>query len=201
MIDKDIFTDEVVYAILKRKPEINRTYIVLSKLMKMYDMETYASAAENRILDSESIGYAIEKDHVVLDVFEKDIWLDEVALHRFSYILEGYISESSYDKFLDYVGSLEHTRRIHNQALEMYQGKSLKGLISHVVEHRKYKNTFPSEFEMICYWCKLELLSRTPFPRLYYFFKELPDRLRFNYLKQALHKAFPESKTGKKVQS
>lgn len=200
MIDKDIFTDEVVYAILKRKQEINRTYIVLSKLMEMYDMEAYASVAENRILDSDSIGYAIEKDHVVLDVFEKDIWLDEVALHWFKDILTGYISESNYHKFLDYVESLEHTRRIQNQALEMYQGKSLKGLISHVVEHRKYKKVFPNEFEMICYWCRLELLSRTPFPRLYYFFKELPDRHRFNCLKQGLLKAFPESNTGKKVQ-
>lgn len=194
MIDKDIFTDEVVYAILKRKPEINRTYIVLSKLMRMYDMETYASVAENRILDSDSIGYAIEHDHVVLDVFEKDIWLDEIALHRFSYILEGYISESSYDKFLDYVESLENTRRIQNQALEMYQGKSLKGLISHVREHRKYKNIYPNEFKMIRYWCRLELLSRTPFPRLYYFFKELPDRHKLNYLKSGLLKAFPGAK-------
>lgn len=200
MIDKDIFTNEVVYAILKRKPEINRTYIILSKLMKMYNMETYATVAENRILDSDSIGYAIEKNHVVLDVFEKDIWLDEIALHRFSYVLEGYISESSYDKFLDYVGSLEHTRRIQNQALEMYQGMSFKGIISHVVEHRKYKTVFPNELEMIYYWCRLELLSRTPFPRLYYFFKELPDRYRFNYLKQGLLKAFLESKAGKKVQ-
>ncbi len=194
MIDKDIFTDQVVYAILKRKPEINRTYIVLSKLMKKYDMETYTPVAENRILDSDSIGYAIENDHVVLDVFEKDIWLDEIALHRFSYILEGYINESSYHKFLDYVESLEHTRRIQNQALEMYQGKSLKGLISHVREHRKYKHVFPDEFEMICNWCRLELLSRTPFPRLYYFFKELPDRLRLNYLKNGLRKDFPSAK-------
>ncbi len=200
MIDKDIFTNEVVYAILKRKPEIKPTYIVLSKLMKMYDMETYASVAENRILDSASIGYAIKKDHVVLDVFEKDIWLDEVALHWFSDILKGYISESSYYKFLDYVESLEKTRRIQNQALEMYRGMSLKGIISHVVEHRKYKTVFPNELEMIYYWCGLELLSRTPFPRLYYFFKELPDRHRFNYLKQGLLKAFPESNTGKKVQ-
>lgn len=194
MIDKNIFTDEVVYAILKRKPEINRTYIVLSKLMRMYDMETYASVAENRILNSDSIGYAIENDHIVLDVFEKDIWLDEIALHRFSYILEGYISESHYDKFLDYVWSLEHTRRIQNQALEMYQGKSLKGLISHVREHRKYKNIYPNEFEMIRYWCRLELLSRTPFPRLYYFFKELPDRHKLNYLKSGLIKVFPGAK-------
>lgn len=194
MIDRDIFTAEVIYAILKRKPEINRTYIVLSKLMETYDMETYAFIAENRILDSDSIGYAIEKDHIVLDIFEKDIWLDEVALHWFSDILEGYICESSYNKCLDYVESLENTRRIQNQALALYQGKSLEGLFSTVIEHRKYKHVFPNEFEMICYWCWLELLSRTPFPMLYYFFKELPDRLRFTYLKRGLLKIFPVSK-------
>jgi hypothetical protein len=200
MIDKDIFTNKVVYAILKRKPEIKPTYIVLSKLMKMFDMETYASVVENRILDSDSIEYAIEKNHVVLDVFEKDIWLDEVALHWFSDILKGYIIESSYHKFLDYVASLERLRRIQNQSLESYQGKSLKGLFNVIFVNRKYKSMFPDKVEMIYYWCGLELLSRTPFPRLYYFFKELPDRHRFNYLKQGLLKAFPESNTGKKVQ-
>nr|WP_295680324.1 hypothetical protein [uncultured Lachnoclostridium sp.]DAE03948.1 MAG TPA: hypothetical protein [Myoviridae sp. ct2cn10] len=193
-MDKDIFTNEVVYAILTREKEIKRTYIILSKLMEMYDMDTYTSVAESRILDSDSIGYSIEKDHIILDVFEKDIWLDEVALHRYSDILEGYITRSSYDKFLDLVEALENTRRIQNMSLSLYQGKSLKGLISTVIEHRKYKRVFPKEYEMMCHWCWLELLSRTPFPKLYFFFKELPNRLRFVYLKSGLLKAFPEAK-------
>lgn len=161
--------------------------------MKMYDMETYTSVAESRILDSDSLDYAIKKDHIVLDAFENDIWLDEIALHCFSDIMEGYISESDYNKFLDYVESLENVRRIQNQSLALYREKSLKGLFSTIREHRKYKNIFPDESKTICYWSGLEMLSRTPFPRLYYFFKELPDRLRFIYLKRWLLKAFPQA--------
>lgn len=191
--NKDIFTNDVVYAILKRRPEIKRTYIILSKLMKMYDMETYTSVAESRILDSDSLDYAIKKDHIVLDAFENDIWLDEIALHCFSDIMEGYINVSDYNKFLDYVESLEKVRRIQNQSLALYQGKSLKGLFSTIMEHRKYKNNFPDEFKSICQWSRLEVLSRTPFPRLYYFFMELPDRFRFYYIKQRLLKSFPQA--------
>ena len=192
----DIFTESVLRAILLRKKELDREYYILSKFMKSYGMENYASVAENLILDDEGISYAIERENVVLDLFEKDIWLDNIALYMFADILEGFIDKNQYRKFLEYTDSFEKIRRINNQSLEFYRSKSLTGLMRTVIEHhQKYVRLYPQQTRMIYKWCALELLSRTRLPKAYYFIKELPTKVKFKsatrYLKKQLDKIHP----------
>ena len=191
-----MFSKPVLRAIFLRKKEVDREYFILSKIMQAYSMEAYTPVVENLILDSEYISPAIERDHVVLDIYEKDIWLSNVGLYMFADILKGFINEDMYENFLDCADSLENMRRISNQSLQLYQEKSIAGLLHIVVEHyQKYRKEFPEETPMIYMWCVLELLSRTRLPKIYYFIKELPTRISFKsstrYLKKRLNRLFP----------
>lgn len=192
----EIFTESVLRAILLRKKELDREYYILSKFMKAYGMENYASVAENLILDDEGISFAIDKENVILDLFKKDIWLDNVALYMFADILEGFIDKSQYRKFLEYTDSFEKIRRINNQSLEFYRSKGLTGLMLTVIKHhQKYVKLYPEQTRIIYKWCVLELLSRTGLPKAYYFIKELPTKVKLKsatrYLRKQLDKIHP----------
>lgn len=194
VIEDKLFTKDIVFAILTRKKEVKRTRIILAKLMELYSMEMYTSIVENRIMQSDSIDWDIEKEHVVLDLFERNLLLDEVALHRYGDILEGYIEGSKYEHLLDYIDSLERLRRLNNQALAMYQEKSLKMMYHTIKANKKYKNEFPDEYKTICKWCRLEMLSRTQLPKIYYFFKEFPNLLKCVYLRLVVIKVYKKLK-------
>lgn len=186
---KDQFTNDVLYAILRRKKEVNLTYVFLSKLMKRFDMSIYTEIVDDRIFEDEAIGYAIENNHVVMDLYQNDILLDEVALHWFRPIMEGYISHEDYEKYLDYIESYEKIRRYNNLLLQTYQKMNIYEISKTVFIHmKKYRKTNPWEVRILCCWCGLELLSKTRIPFLIIYIKELPLLIRNKFILKSFEK-------------
>lgn len=197
MITKsELFTHDVVYAILKRKEEVNKIYVRLSQLMDMYDMKSYTSMADKLIMNSDDFVYTIDNYHIAIDVFKNETLLDIAALHIFRDILEGFIESERYMKFLEYIESCEELRGTNNMALGIYRDMSSIKLIKSMITHGKYKKSMSYEVKMIRYWCALELLSRTYLPRLYYILKELPAKIKMksvtHYLESHLQVNIPD---------
>lgn len=179
--EKKLFTDEVVQAILKRKEKVNKTVIIVSKLMEVYGMSAYTKIAERLILDKKGSEKLFE-EHVTLDFLTGDIWLDEVALYYYSDILEGFIESEKLKAFMEYIDSCENLNRINNQSIQMYREKNFIELFKTMRYHNRYKKSLPFEVKLIKKWCMLELLSRTALPRIYYSIKELPLNIKVKYI-------------------
>ena len=175
----NIFSDEVRNAIYKRKKEINKTMIILSKLLKCYGMESYQHTVERLILAKETDDKFIE-EHTVVDFINGELWLDYEALEHYRDILQGFINKEEYEQFLERVQAEENIRGIQNQALRMYQSKSLLGLIKTIWNERKNKHLFPSETAICMRWSLMELISRTRLPKIYYYISNLPIRIKLN---------------------
>jgi len=178
---REILTDEVVRAILKRKNEVNKTVIIVRKLMEAYEMSEYIRTAEKLILAKEVTDEFME-EHFTLDFVTGNIWLDIVGLHYYRDILTGFIGEDEFQSFMKYVESLETTRALHNTNIKMYRNKSIRKLFHTMHEHKRFKKSMPEQTKLINTMCWLELISRTPFPWIYYFLKVLPMRLKVNYI-------------------
>ncbi len=178
MNTKEYFTDDLVYAILMRKKEVQKTYVILSKFMSVFDMAEYTSVAEHLILGSEELNYVIDKEHVIIDYFKKDLWMDEAALHVFRNIMEGFIDSDRYDKFLDLIESGENIRRLNNRLLSFYREKSIACLSRTIIESWKQRKVLQENGKMVYTWLALELLSRTRIPKIYYFIRSIPIRIK-----------------------
>ncbi len=182
-----IFSDEVRDAIYMRKKEINKTMIILSKLLKCYGMESYQHTAERLILAKETDDKFLE-EHTVVDFINGELWLDYEALEHYRDILQGFINKEEYEQFLERVQAEENIRGIQNQALRMYQSKSLLGLIKTIWNERKNKHLFPSETAICMRWSLMELISRTRLPRIYLSLKSIPCKIRLCIRLYALKK-------------
>jgi len=182
---KKIFTDDVKQAILKRKKEVNKTFIIVSKLMGLYGMSEYTIIAENLILAKEVSDQFFE-EHISVDFIKGDMLLDETALCVYKSILTGYIDVKQYMVFLDYVESLENARRLNNHAIQFYRNKSFMELFKTMYTESKHKATFPDEVKIINIWCILELLSRTLLPKIYYFIKGLPIMFKIKFITHSI---------------
>lgn len=177
---KSIFTDTVTNAIFKRKQEINTTVIILSKLLEAYGMGMHRKTVERLILSRE-VDDAFAEEHVIFDFIHGDLWLDLEALQFHGDILEGFIEKDEYREYIEIVKGEENIRKIQNQALQLFQGKSIAGLIKTIWKEGRHKAMFPDEVAMIKRWCLLELFARTRIPRIYYYIKGLPMKIRINY--------------------
>lgn len=175
----NIFSDEVRNAIYKRKKEINKTMIILSKLLKCYGMESYQHTVERLILAKETDDKFLE-EHTVLDFIHGDLWLDVDALIFYGDILKGFIGEDEYKQFMNFIQSSEVLREAQNQALKLYQSKSIYGLLKTIWTERKYKDLLPNEVKVCIKWSLMELLSRTRLPKIYYYISNLPIRIKLN---------------------
>lgn len=175
----NIFSDEVRNAIYKRKKEINKTMIILSKLLKCYGMESYQHTVERLILAKETDDKFLE-EHTVLDFIHGDLWLDVDALIFYGDILKGFIGEDEYKQFMNFIQSSEVLREAQNQALKLYQSKSIYGLLKTIWTERKYKDLLPNEVKVCIQWSLMELLSRTRLPKIYYYISNLPIRIKLN---------------------
>lgn len=170
-----IFSDEVRDAIYMRKKEINKTMIILSKLLERYGMETYQYTAERLILERDD---KFLREHILVDFISGGLFLDYEALKHYRDILQGFITEEEYELFLKCVKAEENIRGIQNQALRMYQSKSILGLIKTIWKERKNKHLFPSETAICIRWSLMELFSRTGMPRIYLSLKSIPYKIR-----------------------
>jgi len=184
---KDIFTPEVIRAILKRG-KINKTVIIVSKLMENNGMSEYSKIAEKLILQKGASDEFLE-NHFMLDFVKGDIWLDIAALHYYRDILIGFIDEKKYDEYLEGIEAMERVRRVNNQSIRLYRERTVKELLKALYLLRKHKKTLPAkEAKMVKIWCLLELLSRTQIPRACYYIKELPLKLKVKHTSNKIAK-------------
>lgn len=97
-----IFSDEVKRAIYQRKKEISKTSIILSKLLRLYDVEEHKYTVERLILAKEVDDKFIE-GHVTFDFIHGDLWLDLEAYEFYGDILKGFIGEDEYNQFMNFI--------------------------------------------------------------------------------------------------
>lgn len=174
-----IFSDEVKRAIYQRKKEISKTSIILSKLLRLYDVEEHRRTAEKLIMTKQVDDKFIE-EHITFDFIHGDLWLDIEAYELYGDILKGFIGKDEYNQFMNFIQSSEVLREAQNQALKLYQSKSIFGLLKTIWTERKYKNLLPNEVKVCIQWSLMELLSRTRLPKIYYYISNLPIRIKLN---------------------
>lgn len=164
---------EMIQAIKDRK-EIKPKYLSIAKMLKINGMSNYENVCCKRVL--EVVGDA-ENSHIMLDVFNCDVIVDDVGLIACYDILQGYISSKILSEYKTYTKSLNAIIKSQNKQIKAMRDcptKSIKEVMKNPAPYFDIDAELSKKFvDML----RLELKARKPINRLRVTIKRIVDRI------------------------
>ena len=164
---------EMIQAIKDRK-EIKPKYLSIAKMLELNGMSNYESVCCKRVL--EVVGDA-ENSHIMLDVFNCDVLIDDIGLIACYDILQGYISNEILSEYKTYTKSLNAIIKSQNKQIKAMRDcptKSIKEVMKNPAPYFDIDAEISKKFvDML----RLELKARKPINRLRVAIKQIVDRI------------------------
>ena len=164
---------EMIQAIMDRK-EIKPKYLSIAKMLKINGMSNYESVCCKRVL--EVVGDA-ENSHIMLDVFNCDVLIDDIGLIACYDILQGYISSEILSEYKTYTKSLNAIIKSQNKQIKAMRDcptKDIKVVMKNPASYFDIDAELSKKFvDML----RLELKARKPINRLRVAIKQIVYRI------------------------
>lgn len=154
------------YAIFRRN-EIEKTYVILSRMLSAYGMSSYINCAVRRILENPDAIQGIYLEHTIIDYFNGDIWLDKQALSHFKDILLGYVLPKDYDLIMKKIVIEDSKKEVLNNAIKHIRTLPSKEVFQLIKACYKIEKLLKVNTALVKKCAVCELLSRTIFVKLY----------------------------------
>lgn len=164
---------EMIRAIKDRKV-VPPKYISVAKMLKLNGMSEYESICCRRILE---FAGDTENKHIMLDIFNCDVLIDDVWLLACYDILQGYISSQKLTEYKTYSKAINGVIRGRNKQIKAMRDcptKSIKEVM------RKPEEYFGNDAELLQKFVdmlRLELKARKPINRLRVAIKQIVYRI------------------------
>ena len=153
---------EMIQAIKDRK-EIEPKYLSIAKMLELNGMSNYESVCCKRVL--EVVGDA-ENSHIMLDVFNCDVIVDDIGLIACYDILQGYISNEILSEYKTYTKSLNAIIKSQNKQIKAMRDCPTKSIKEVLKNPAQYFNNDASLSQTFVDMLRLELKARSTLNRL-----------------------------------
>lgn len=161
---------EMIQAIKDRK-EIKPKYLSIAKMLELNGMSNYESVCCRRILE-----YADDK-HIMFDVFNCDVLIDDIGLIACYDILQGYISSGILSDYKTYTKSLNAIIKSQNEQIKAMRDCPTKSIKEVMKNPAQYFNNDAGLSHTFVDMLRLELKARKPVNRLRVAIKRIVDRI------------------------
>lgn len=164
---------EMIQAIKDRK-EIKPKYLSIAKMLELNGMSNYESVCCKRVL--EVVGDA-ENSHIMLDVFNCDVLIDDIGLIACYDILQGYISNEILSEYKTYTKSLNAIIKSQNKQIKAMRDCPTKNIKEVMKNPAPYFDIDAELSKKFVDMLRLELKARKPINRLRVAIKQIVDRI------------------------
>lgn len=161
---------EMIQAIKDRK-EIIPKYLSIAKMLELNGMSNYESVCCRRVLE-----YADDK-HIMLDIFNCDVLIDDIGLIACYDILQGYIPSENLSDYKTYTKSLNEVIKSQNKQIKAMRDCPTKSIKEVMKNPAQYFNNDAGVSHTFVDMLRLELKARKPINRLRVAIKQIVDRI------------------------
>lgn len=160
---------EMIQAIKDRK-EIKPKYLSIAKMLELNGMSNYESVCCRRILE-----YADDR-HIMLDIFNCDVLIDDIGLIACYDILQGYIPSENLSDYKTYTKSLNEVIKSQNKQIKAMRDCPTKSIKEVMKNPARYFNNDAGVSHTFVDMLRLELKARKPINRLRVAIKQIVYR-------------------------
>ena len=166
--------DEEMAQAIKDRKEIIPKYLSIAKMLELNGMSNYESVCCKRVL--EVVGDA-ENSHIMLDVFNCDVLIDDIGLIACYDILQGYISNEILSEYKTYAKSLNAIIKSQNKQIKAMRDCPTKNIKEVMKNPAPYFDIDAELSKKFVDMLRLELKARKPINRLRVTIKRIVDRI------------------------
>ena len=166
--------DEEMAQAIKDRKEIIPKYLSIAKMLELNGMSNYESVCCKRVL--EVVGDA-ENSHIMLDVFNCDVLIDDIGLIACYDILQGYISNEILSEYKTYAKSLNAIIKSQNKQIKALRDCPTKNIKEVMKNPAPYFDIDAELSKKFVDMLRLELKARKPINRLRVTIKRIVDRI------------------------
>ena len=165
--------NEMLQAIKDRKV-VPLKYISVAKMLKLNGMSEYESICCRRVLE---VAGDTENKHIMLDIFNCDVLIDDIGLIACYDILQGYISSEKLTEYKTYSKAINGVIRGKNKQIKAMRDCPTKSIKEVMKNPAQYFNNDAGVSHTFVDMLRLELKARKPINRLRVAIKQIVDRI------------------------
>lgn len=165
--------NEMAKAIKDRK-EIVPTYLSIAKMLNISGMSDYESVCCRRVLE---VAGDTDNRHIILDISNCDVLIDDIGLIACYDILQGYISNEKLSEYKIYSKAINGAIRGKNKQIKAIRDCPTKSIKEVMKNPAQYFNNDAGLSHTFVDMLRLELKARKPVNRLRVAIKRIVDRI------------------------